>query len=117
MNTSTLNRLPQAIADQSYKMLALDEEIRHCREIIATYDSEIDNAIAFGEFKNDAQRKAAKSQMILENEALQANVKCLQALTTSRDKGAIELGLLRDRFSIAKLEARERIAKIESLAA
>jgi hypothetical protein len=41
----------------------------------------------------------------------------LQLLIERRDKGAIELNLLRDRFSIAKLEARERIAKLESLAA
>jgi hypothetical protein len=117
MNTSSLHKIPQAIADQSYKQLALDGEIRTVREVIALHESEIDSAIAFGEFKNDAQRKAAKLQMMQENDALQANLKALQVLSEKRDKGAIELGLLRDRFSIAKLEARERIAKLESLTA
>lgn len=117
MNTSTLNKLPQAIADQSYKQLALDAEIRTVREAIALHESEIDTTIAFGEFKNDAQRKAAKMQMMTENESLQASLRALQLLIERRDKGAIELNLLRDRFSIAKLEARERIAKLESLTA
>ena len=117
MNTSTLNKLPQAIADQSYKLLALDTQIRDAREIIAKFESEIDSAIAFGEFKNDSQRKAAKAQMSAENAELQATLQTLRGLTEDRDQQAIELSLLRDRFSIAKLEARERIAKLESLTA
>ena len=118
MNTSTLNKLPQSIADQSYKLLALDIQIRDAREIIAKFEAEIDTAIAFGEgFKNDSQRKAAKAQMSAENTELQATLNILRGLTEDRDQQAIELCLLRDRFSIAKLEARERIAKLESLTA
>ncbi|WP_434684009.1 hypothetical protein [Pseudanabaena minima] len=118
MNTSTLNRLPQAIADQSYKILALDKKIREVRETVASFEIEIERTIAFSQdLKNDSQRKSLKSQMILENEALQDSLKHLQALTTEREESSIELTLLRDRFAIAKLEARERIAKTESLAA
>ncbi len=118
MNTSTLNRLPQAIADQSYKLLALDSQIRDVRELVAKFESEIDLAILFSDsFKNEGQRKAAKSQMMAENSELQNALQTLRDLTTNKEKGSIELSLLRDRFAIAKLQARERIAKMESLAA
>jgi hypothetical protein len=118
MNVSnSLATFPQRIADQSYKLLIFDGAIRDAREAIAIFESEIDSAIAFGEFKNDGQRKAAKAQMMGENQALQDLIISLRGLTTERDKAAIEFALLKDSFSIRKLEARERIAKIESLAA
>lgn len=117
MNTSTLNKLPQAIADQHYKLLALDGMIRDARELISKFEAEIDAAIAFSDaFKNEAQRKAAKSQMMAEKTELVDTLEILRGLTEDRDKQSVEFNLLRDRFSIAKLEARERIAKMETFA-
>lgn len=118
MNTSILNRLPQVIADQSYRLLSLDSQIRDTRELVAKFEAEIDTAIAYGEgFKNDSQRKAAKLKMMSENAELRDTLQILRDLTEERDKQTIEFNLLRDRFSIAKLEARERIAKMETFAA
>lgn len=115
--SNSLATFPQRIADQSYKLLIFDGTIRDAREAIAIFESGIDSEIAFGEFKNDGQRKVAKAQMMGENQALQDLLISLRGLTTERDKSAIEFALLKDSFSIRKLEARERIAKIESLAA
>ena len=115
--TNILSTFPQRIADQSYKLLIFNGAIRDAREAIAVFENEIDSVIAFGEFKNDGQRKAAKAQMMAENEALQDLFISLRNLNTERDRAAIEFDLLKHSFSVRKLEARERIAKMESLVA
>jgi len=116
MNTSTLSKLPQSIAEQSYKLLSLDSQIKDARELVAKFESAIDAKIAFGEFKNAEQRKAAKAAMSAESLELQEALHNLRWLDEDRERQSVELNLLRDRFSIAKLEAREKIAKMESLA-
>jgi len=118
MNTSTLSKLPQSIAEQSYKILALDSQIRDARELIAVFEAEIDAVIAFSDsFKNDLQRKVAKAQMMADKPQLADTLQVLRWLTEDRERQSVELVLLQSRFTIAKLEARERIAKMESLSA
>ena len=117
MNASTLNKYPQEIATLTYQVVELGTQIRNMRSAIADIESEIDSCIAFGEFKNDAQRKAAKSQMLKEHKDYSQMCEQLQALIDKQAHTEINLNLIKNRFSIAKLEARERIAKMESLAA
>lgn len=114
MNLSTF---PHAIATASYELLALGTKIRNVRSTILDIESEVDSAIAFGDYKNDSQRKVAKTQMLKENEDYAAFTEELQTLTDGYAKAEINLNLIKNNFSIRKLEARERIAKMESLAA
>ncbi|MCA6509717.1 MAG: hypothetical protein IM596_07910 [Pseudanabaena sp. M051S1SP2A07QC] len=117
MNTSTLARFPQEIATLSYEVVNIGTKIRDLRSAIADIEAEIDSAITFGDFKNDAQRKAAKAQMLKEHDSFGELSKELQSLAEVQAMTEINLALIKNRFSIAKLEARERIAKLESLAA
>lgn len=114
MNLSTF---PHAIATASYELLALGTKIRNIRSAIADIESEVDSAIAFGDFKNDAQRKAGKAQMLKDHESYSAFSDQLQSLTDEYSRAEINLNLIKNNFAIGKLEARERIAKMESLAA
>ncbi len=112
MNLSTF---PHAIAKASYEMLDLTAKIRNLRSAILDIESEIDSAIAFGEFKNDAQRKAAKAQMLKEHQTYSELCDRLQGLTDQQAKAQIDLDLIKNNFAIGKLEMRERIADKESL--
>lgn len=114
MNLSTF---PHAIATASYELLALGTKIRNVRSAILDIESETDNAIAFGEFKNDAQRKAAKAQLLKESDLYSDLSENLQSLSDQYSHAEIKLNLVKNNFTIGKLEARERIAKMESLAA
>jgi len=118
MNTSTLNKMPGLIAEQSYKILALDSQIRDARELVAVFEAEIDEVIAFSDsFKNDLQRKVAKAQMMADKPQLADTLQVLRWLNEDRERQSVELALLQSRFAVAKLEARARIAKMESLLA
>lgn len=114
MNLSTF---PHAIATGSYELLSLATKIRSVRAAILDIESEIDNVIAFSEFKNEAQRKAAKAQMLKENESYSELATRLQELTDAYSHAEIGTNLIKNNFAIAKLEARERIAKMEALVA
>lgn len=112
-----LSSFPHAIATASYELLKIGAEIRIVRSAILEIEAEIDSCIAFGEFKNDSQRKAAKSQLLKENNFYDQRCSQLQVLTDKYAHEEIGLNLLKNNFAIAKLEARERIAKLETLAA
>lgn len=112
-----LSNFPHAIATASYKLLALGTKIRNIRSAILDIESEIDNAIAFSEFRNEAQRKAGKAQMLKENESYTEFATRLQELTDEYSRAEVEMNLIKNNFAIAKLEARERIAKMEALVA
>lgn len=118
MNTSTIARYPQEIAKLSYEVLDITAKIRNIKMLIAEIESETDKAIAFSqELKNDSQRKAAKQQMLKEDENHSQLNKDLRSLEEVLGMTEISLTLTKNQFSIAKLEARERIAKLESLTA
>jgi hypothetical protein len=112
MNLSTF---PHAIATASYKLLELGTKQRNLKSAILDIESTIDSAIAFGDCKNDTQRKAAKAQMLKEHEYYGEFTARLQELSDDSTRAEIKLNLIKNNFTIAKLEARERIAKLETL--
>lgn len=112
-----LSAFPDAIATASYELLALGREIREARSAILEIESEVDSAVAFGDYKNDTQRKAAKAQMLKENKDYAAFTEELQTLTDGYAKAEINLNLIKNNFAVGKLTARERIADKESLVA
>lgn len=109
-----LNEYPQAMADLQRELMQLDQQITAQREQVAFCLNCIDRAIAFNqELKNDAQRKAKRTEM-MESDAdyIQANVE-LKRLEEIRGQMEIDLKLLANTFSILKLERREAIARLE----
>ncbi len=72
--------------------------------------------IAFNkELKNEQQRKTKRLELKQEPDYLQVKAALIEA-TEKRDKTVIQLNLLRNQFSVAKLEARQAIANLESVA-
>jgi hypothetical protein len=113
MNLSTF---PHAIADAQTKLLKLGRELAIVRNALTLEEMEIDKAIAFSpEFKNDTQRKAAKSGMLQESSKYQDLITLFDELNEKYQLADIDLQLIKNNFAVNKLEARERIAKMETL--
>ena len=60
-------------------------------------------------------RKTKRLELKQEPDYLQVKAALIEA-TEKRDKAVIQLNLLRNQFSVAKLEARQAIANLESVA-
>ena len=67
------------------------------------------------ELKNEQQRKTKRLELKQEPDYLQVKAALTEA-TEKRDREVIQLNLLRNQFSVAKLEARQAIANLESVA-
>jgi hypothetical protein len=77
------------------------------------HTAEIDTAIAFDtELRNDAQRKAKRMELMNTAEYRKA-VAILQMAQDERAEIEIDLSLLRNQFSVLKLEKRDAIATRE----
>ena len=115
MNLSTF---PHAIATAQTNLLKLGRELAIARNDLSLEEMEIDKTIAFcPDFKNDSQRKTAKSQMLHESQKYQELTALFDSINEKYQLADIDLQLVKNNFTIAKLEARERIAKLETLAA
>ncbi len=113
-----LNQYPEAIAKLQRQILDLDQNIISLAESVKIFEAEIDKAIAFdGSLKNDAQRKAKKIEMQQSDGDYYQSSRLLKETKEKRDSLAIDLELVRNRFTVAKLEKREAIAKLEIEAA
>ena len=111
-----LNEYPNAIADTELKILGLSKEIEIQNERLSFMDAEIEMAIAADKtLKNEQQRKTRRLELQQEPDYLQTKSALKEAKQT-RDSWNISLNLLRNQFSIAKLEMRMAIAKLESAA-
>jgi hypothetical protein len=109
-----LNEYPQAIADLQRQLLDLDQRLTAQREQVAFCLNSIDRSIAFNqELKNDAQRKAKRTELMeTDQDYIQATLE-LKHLEEMRGQMDIDLKLLSNTFSILKLERREAIARLE----
>jgi len=113
-----LSNFPHAIATAQQKLLNLGGDITVVRNALLLEENSIDQAIAFSsDFKNDSQRKTAKTQMLQESALYQSITKNLADLTDKYNRADINLQLVKNNFTVAKLEMRERIAKMETLVA
>ncbi|MHC5755444.1 MAG: hypothetical protein ACYTXF_33345 [Nostoc sp.] len=108
------NQYPSAIAKMQLQIHELDIQIERLCKIIKQIESQVDSIIAFDKtLYNDAQRKAKRQQLLQEHIShweFQENVSDLRA---NREIKNIDLGRLRDEFSVMKLEKRETIARLE----
>ena len=113
MNLSTF---PHAIATAQTKLVKITNDLANIRRNVSTEEFEIDKAIAFStDFKNDAQRKTAKVQMLQESAKYQELTALFDSINEKYQLADIDLQLVKNHFAIGKLEMRERIADKESL--
>lgn len=107
---------PAAIATQEHNLLTVEQNIRQVKEQILNLNNQFDYAIAFdADLKNDLQRKAKRSEL-MNSDDYRAAVGRLQRAEDVHAAMSIELTLLRNEFSVLKLQLREVIASTERLA-
>lgn len=101
---------PAEIAEKQRQLLRIEQHIRRLQEIVNGLTAEIDTAIAFdSDLKNDAQRKAKRLELMSAAEYRKAVANLLMA-QDERAEIEIDTNLLRNQFSVLKLQLREAIA-------
>lgn len=101
---------PATIAERQRDLLQVEQRIRRLHDVLNRLTAEIDTTIAFdAELRNDAQRKAKRLDLMSAGEYRKA-VANLQISQDERAEIEIDLNLLRNQFSVLKLEKRESIA-------
>jgi ABC-type proline/glycine betaine transport system ATPase subunit len=104
---------PAAIAQKQRELLQTEQHVRRLQDVLNRLTAEIDTTIAFDtELRNDAQRKAKRIELMQAAEYRKAATN----LQIAQDQYAgieIDLNLLRNQFSVLKLELRESIASRE----
>jgi len=109
-----LNEYPQAIAKLQTQTTNFDLAIDQTQTVLKQIESEIDSTIAFDTtLKNDAQRKAKRSELLDEHPNYWEQQEILAQAKAKREAVFIELCLRRNEFSVLKLERREAIARLE----
>ncbi len=104
---------PAEIAEKQRQLLRIEQHIRRLQEIVNGLTAEIDTAIAFDSvLKNDAQRKAKRLELMSTAEYRKAVANLLMA-QDERSEIEIDTNLLRNQFSVLKLQLREAIAARE----
>ena len=112
--TMKLDQYPQAIADTELRIFHAVQEIEIQTERLSFLDAEIEKAIALDKtLKNEQQRKTRRLEFKQQPDYLQAKSALKEAKQT-RDSWNISFNLLRNQFSVAKLEMRMAIAQLES---
>lgn len=107
---------PKAIHASQVQQLRAEQLVRKLKEKVGQILAKIDYEIAWDtELKNDAQRKARRIELMNQAEYKDA-LELLQAAEDNLKESQIELELLTNQFTVAKLEKREAIAKLETRA-
>lgn len=113
-----LKDYPQVIARLQRQILDLDQNLIGLAESVKIFEAEIDKAIAFDlTLKNDAQRKAKRIELQQTDGDYYSASRLFKETKEKRELLAIELELVRNQFSILKLEKREAIAHLEAQSA
>ena len=111
-----LNQFPLNISKVETEILNINCTVTIHKEQLSFMDAEIEIAIASSEeLKNEQQRKAERIKLKQLPDYLQTK-SALTKVTERRDKALIQLNLLRNQFSVAKLEARAAIINLEGVA-
>jgi len=108
-----LNEYPEAIAQLERTQLQQIRQVRDLKNSLAEMDANIKYTVAFDlDLKNDRQRDAQTSELKA-SPGYQSLILELQEAQDRQVELEIELELLRNQFTVAKLEIRERIAQME----
>lgn len=110
-----LQKYPNAIAKLEIAIHQLDQEISVSQSSLKLVEYDIDQQIAFDtSLTNDAKRKAMRVALLEMHPEYSNYEDKLEVFKNQRTLDLIELDKLRGEFSIAKLEVRERIARLET---
>lgn len=102
---------PSTIANLQRKILHLEKRIRVLNNSLKLAEAKIERSIVFDtELKNDAQRKSQKQLSIETDEEYQKHKISLETIEDERSELQIQLELLHNQFSVAKLLMREAIS-------
>ena len=104
-----LNEYPKAIAEAQTFLNDLDSQIANFKQRIYEIEGWVDSQIAGGDYKNDTHRKAARFEILQSKSNYQAILVDLDKLKDARAKAMVEVELLKNRYSVAKIEARAAI--------
>lgn len=116
MNQLKLNQYPKAIACLEESLLQASLDIEIYSEQLSFMDADIEAAIASdSSLKNEQMRKARRLEMQQDQDYLDIKSR-LKDAKLQRDRHSIQLNLLKNEFSVAKLEARTAIASLEAVA-
>lgn len=104
---------PAAIAQKQRDLLRTEQHMRRLQDVLNRLTAEIDTTIAFDTtLRNDAQRKAKRLELMAAADYRKAATN-LQIAQDQHAELEIDLNLLRNQFSVLKLEIRESLASRE----
>jgi len=107
-----LNHYPSAIAQAAQRVNEVDSQLMAVQQQINRFEGNADRVAAFEmDLKNDAQRRARRFEVLLVNQEYQKAMDTLMQLTGEKVNAIAHLEYLRNQFSVAKLEARLKIAQ------
>lgn len=113
VSTMRLLDYPAAIAQKQRELLRTEQHVRRLQDVLDRLTAEIDTTIAFNpDLRNDAQRKAKRLEMMAAADYRKAAAN-LQIAQDQHAELEIDLNLLRNQFSVLKLEIRESLASRE----
>ena len=111
-----LKEYPVRIAEAEKQIQKLETSRNQFKEVLLYMDADIEAAIAFDkELKNEQQRRTKRLSLRQSPDYLQAKLSLSRSGEEYTDS-VIQLNLLKNQFSVAKLEARLTIANLEAVA-
>jgi len=109
-----LNEYPTAIAKLQRQILRLDQDLIVLQETLSFLGVEIEKTvIADATLTNDTKRKAMRLSLQQTDPDYSKAARELKTAQMERDRLDIDLLLLRNQFSVLKLEERRAIAAME----
>lgn len=105
---------PGVIAGFEREVLRLSQQLRKVQETVNALVNEAERSIAFdADLKNEAQRKAKRLELLGLDERYLSATQMVVQLSDRKAEVEIDLAFYRARFSVLKLEVRDRIAQAE----
>jgi hypothetical protein len=101
-----LKDYPQAIAEAQTFLNDLDSQIANLKHRACEIEGWVESQVAGGDYKNEQLRKAARFEILQSKSTYQTILVDLDKLKDARAKAAVEVELIRNRYSVAKIEAR-----------
>jgi hypothetical protein len=109
-----LNEYPAAIAQVQRQILGLDQRLIGLQETVSFMAMEVEKrVIADGSLTNDTKRKARRLELQQSDPDFYRASIDLKEAQAKREGLEIDLQLLRNQFSVLKLEERRAIAMME----
>lgn len=108
-----LEEYPNTIAELERRLLDFNNQFNNQELYLESIVWSIDKMIAFSpEFKNEQQRKLARIEELDKSETYQKAKVNFDICKQNRDEILIELNRIKNQFSVAKIQARLRIAEM-----